>query len=73
MAERIAVYPGTFDPMTRGHFDLIARAAKLSDRLVQLHGRVLDDDVIVVIAILQGAFDSRIFGKSQGQVTVQLP
>ena len=34
MAERIAVYPGTFDPMTRGHFDLIARAAKLYDRLV---------------------------------------
>ena len=34
MAEKIAVYPGTFDPMTRGHFDLIARAAKLYDRLV---------------------------------------
>ena len=34
MSEKIAVYPGTFDPMTRGHFDLIARAAKLYDRLV---------------------------------------
>lgn len=29
-----AVYPGTFDPMTRGHFDLIRRASKLYDRLV---------------------------------------
>ena len=29
-----AVYPGTFDPMTKGHFDLIARSAKLYDRLV---------------------------------------
>ena len=29
-----AVYPGTFDPMTLGHFDLIKRAAKLYDRLV---------------------------------------
>ena len=29
-----AVYPGTFDPMTLGHFDLIRRAAKLYDRLV---------------------------------------
>ena len=29
-----AVYPGTFDPMTLGHFDLIQRAAKLYDRLV---------------------------------------
>ena len=34
MAEKIAVYPGTFDPMTKGHFDLIARAAKLYARLI---------------------------------------
>ena len=34
MAERVAVYPGTFDPMTRGHFDLIERAARLYDRLI---------------------------------------
>ena len=34
MAEKVAVYPGTFDPMTRGHFDLITRAASLYDRLV---------------------------------------
>ncbi|NBV88829.1 MAG: pantetheine-phosphate adenylyltransferase [Betaproteobacteria bacterium] len=29
-----AIYPGTFDPMTRGHEDLVRRAAKLFDRLV---------------------------------------
>jgi len=34
MSEKTAVYPGTFDPMTLGHFDLITRAAKLYDRLV---------------------------------------
>ena len=34
MAERIAVYPGTFDPMTKGHFDLIVRGAKLYDKLI---------------------------------------
>ena len=34
MAEKVAVYPGTFDPMTRGHFDLIVRAAGLYDKLV---------------------------------------
>ena len=34
MAEKTAVYPGTFDPMTLGHFDLIKRAAGLYDRLV---------------------------------------
>ena len=29
-----AVYPGTFDPMTLGHFDLIKRASKLYDKLI---------------------------------------
>ncbi|HTP39360.1 MAG TPA: pantetheine-phosphate adenylyltransferase [Steroidobacteraceae bacterium] len=31
---RSAVYPGTFDPLTRGHEDLVRRAAGLFDRLV---------------------------------------
>ena len=31
---RIGLYPGTFDPVTRGHKDIIRRAAKLVDRLV---------------------------------------
>ena len=34
MAEKVAVYPGTFDPMTLGHFDLIRRASALYDRLI---------------------------------------
>jgi len=29
-----AIYPGTFDPMTRGHEDLVRRAASLFDRVV---------------------------------------
>lgn len=32
--ERIGVYPGTFDPITRGHSDIIRRGAKLVDRLI---------------------------------------
>jgi pantetheine-phosphate adenylyltransferase len=31
---RVALYPGTFDPITNGHVDIITRAAKLVDRLV---------------------------------------
>ena len=34
MSVRIGVYPGTFDPITRGHMDIIRRGAKLVDRLV---------------------------------------
>lgn len=31
---RIGLYPGTFDPVTNGHLDIIGRAMKLVDRLV---------------------------------------
>ncbi len=34
MPERIGLYPGTFDPVTNGHLDIIGRAARLVDRLV---------------------------------------
>jgi len=31
---RVALYPGTFDPVTNGHLDIIGRAVKLVDKLV---------------------------------------
>ena len=31
--ERIAVFPGSFDPVTLGHMDIIERAAQLFDRV----------------------------------------
>ncbi|WP_265571148.1 pantetheine-phosphate adenylyltransferase [Sphingomicrobium nitratireducens] len=34
MTRRIGVYPGTFDPITLGHLDIIRRSAHLVDRLV---------------------------------------
>ena len=33
-SDRIGVYPGTFDPVTNGHVDIIRRAARTVDRLV---------------------------------------
>ncbi len=32
--KRIAIYPGTFDPVTNGHIDIMRRAIRLFDRLV---------------------------------------
>ncbi|WP_225853734.1 adenylyltransferase/cytidyltransferase family protein [Micromonospora sp. AMSO31t] len=32
----LAVYPGTFDPFTPGHHDLVARARVLFDRIIVL-------------------------------------
>jgi pantetheine-phosphate adenylyltransferase len=34
MIKRTGLYPGTFDPVTNGHLDVIGRAVKLVDRLV---------------------------------------
>jgi pantetheine-phosphate adenylyltransferase len=34
MRERVGLYPGTFDPVTNGHLDVIGRAARILDRLV---------------------------------------
>ena len=33
---RIAIYPGSFDPITNGHLDIIKRAAKLFDKVICL-------------------------------------
>ncbi|MEW5799411.1 MAG: pantetheine-phosphate adenylyltransferase [Bacteroidota bacterium] len=31
---KIAIYPGTFDPITNGHLDIIARASQIFDRVI---------------------------------------
>ena len=31
---RVGVYPGTFDPVTRGHLDIISRATRVVDKLI---------------------------------------
>jgi pantetheine-phosphate adenylyltransferase len=47
----IAMYPGTFDPPTNGHLDLIARGSKIFDELV--------------VAILRNAEKAPLFGLSE--------
>ncbi len=34
MVNKIAVYPGSFDPFHNGHFDIVSRAAKVFDRII---------------------------------------
>ncbi len=53
---RTGIYPGTFDPITNGHIDIVERASKLVDRLVicvsSSHGKgptfSLDERVAIV-------------------------
>ncbi len=34
MTQKIAIYPGSFDPVTNGHLDIIDRGSKIFDRLI---------------------------------------
>ena len=41
MSDRIAIYPGSFDPPTNGHLDIVERSSRLFDRVVVGVGRNL--------------------------------
>ena len=41
MSDRVAIYPGSFDPPTNGHLDIVERSARLFDRVVVGVGRNL--------------------------------
>ena len=41
MSDRVAIYPGSFDPPTNGHLDILERSARLFDRVVIGVGRNL--------------------------------
>ena len=34
MSKRVGLYPGTFDPVTNGHLDIVSRAARVVDHLI---------------------------------------
>ncbi len=74
---RVGVYPGTFDPVTKGHMDIVTRAAALVDKLVVAvadnadKGPLFDaaERVAMVEAELQAEFEAR---RAQGcQVEVR--
>ena len=45
--ERIAVYPGTFDPIHNGHLDIVERCGPLFDRVVK---EGLAEDFMVTVS-----------------------
>ena len=44
----LAVYPGTFDPITNGHVDILRRSLKIFDRVVVARGRERPQDAAVL-------------------------
>jgi pantetheine-phosphate adenylyltransferase len=45
----VAIYPGTFDPVTNGHLDLIARGAAIFDRLIVAISQSLEKDPLFAV------------------------
>ena len=57
--DRIAIYPGSFDPPTNGHLDIVQRASRLFDRVVIGVGRNLSKKTVFTaderVALMQEA------------------
>ena len=47
---KIALYPGSFDPVTNGHLDVITRAARLFDRLIVAVGENTSKQPVFTVA-----------------------
>ncbi len=78
--ERVAIYPGTFDPITMGHLDIASRALRLCDRLVIAVGDnrnkqplfSIDERIALILEALQGLnLDGRIEVKTYRGMTVK--
>lgn len=67
---KTALYPGTFDPITNGHYDIIARALNLFDRVIvavaESHSKrpmfTLDERVSMANAAVQGLDNVEVIG-----------
>lgn len=57
MSNKIAIYPGTFDPFTLGHLDIIERAAKLFDE--------------IIVTIAENSFKSPLFSLDERQTFIE--
>ena len=71
---KVAVYPGSFDPITNGHLDVIERAARVFDRVVvAVLGNPRKSPLLAAderVAVIRAALDART-RSSPGRVEVR--
>ena len=69
---KIAVYPGTFDPITNGHSDLVKRASRMFDKVILAIAHnpeknplfILDDRIVMARNVLEGVDNVEVVGFS---------
>lgn len=68
MSDRVALYPGSFDPVTFGHIDLIRRSLAIADRLVVAILPNADKEALLTLdertMLLRSVIDAEIEGAS---------
>lgn len=68
--ERIAIYPGSFDPITLGHVDIIERVAKLFDKLVVLIAESPDKKAFFPAAVRKQLIEKSLLHLSNVEVDI---
>ena len=73
MSERVALYPGSFDPVTFGHIDLIRRSLAIADRLVVAILQNSDKEALLTLeertALLRSVIDAEL-GDASARVQI---
>ena len=76
MSEKIAIFPGSFDPYTKGHEDIVLRGLQLFDKIIiaigyniSKHNRYFDIDLMVKHIANHHSSDSRISVETYNELT----
>lgn len=68
MEETIAIYPGSFDPFTLGHYDILTRSAKLFDKIYIAVGVNIEKHPIFTLEERRGMIQKAVGGNNKIEV-----
>ena len=69
---KIAVYPGTFDPVTNGHIDVIMRASRIFEKVIVANVNGVPIRVRNVATVVDAEEEARTMARLDGRSTISL-
>ncbi len=70
MIQRLAIYPGSFDPVTKGHLDIVVRTSKLANHVIVAIGKAHDKRLLFSLEERVALLTSEIEGLKLPSVSV---